>query len=261
MSTCKTRLKRKEMRLMNKTVLETVGLTKYFGNQVAVDDMSLSVKEGDIYGLLGPNGAGKTTTMKMILNMIEPSSGEILINGEDAQEAHGVLNRQVGTVIESPCFYKNLTGRVNLELVCTLYGLGKKRVDEVLELTEMQNAAEKKVKAYSQGMKQRLAIARAFLADPKVIILDEPTNGLDPSGIRSIRELIKRLAVESGKTIIISTHILSEVEQVCSRVGILNRGRLIQEYEIEDIRNLMCQEEITFEDFFIELTEEDKEYA
>lgn len=242
-------------------ILETVDLNKRFGDQVAVNKMNLKVYKGDIYGLLGPNGAGKTTTMKMILNMIEATSGQVKICGEKREDAADYLNRKIGTVIEAPCFYKSMSGRDNLELSAILYGIPKKRVDEVLQLTEMQEASKKKVKHYSQGMKQRLAIARAFLFDPDIIILDEPTNGLDPSGIRSIRELIKKLANESGKTIIISTHILSEVEQICNRVGILNNGTLIKEYSVSEIKSIITEKNTSFEDFFIELTEEVKKYA
>lgn len=242
-------------------LLQTNGLKKSFKGQVAVDRVNMSIEKGDIYGFLGPNGAGKTTTLKLMLGFLVPDDGDILINGTSVVNEKEQVLEKVGAIIETPKFYDGLTGRKNLEIIANLYGRqAMDRIDEVLRIVEMENAADKKVKEYSLGMKQRLGIARAFLNDPEIIILDEPTNGLDPYGMKSIRELIKGLAKKYNKTFIISTHLLNEVEQMCNKVGIIHNGMLIKEFTMSELA-LEKSDEMSFEDYFIGLTKEERRYA
>lgn len=219
-------------------VIEIKNLKKVYNNITTVDLKSLTVRKGEIYGFLGPNGAGKSTTMKMILSLLEPTSGEIDIFGNPIEKNTEYLNH-IGSMIEEPSYYPNLSGYENLLVFQKMIGFDKKNIWPTLELVGL---AEKKnrrklVKAYSLGMKQRLALAFALVKDPKILLLDEPTNGLDPAGIHEIRELIIRLAKEKGLTVFISSHILSEIEYIADRVGIINRGRLVYEGKIEKIKS------------------------
>ena len=219
-------------------VIEIKNLKKVYNNITTVDLKSLTVRKGEIYGFLGPNGAGKSTTMKMILSLLEPTSGEIDIFGNPVEKNTQYLNH-IGSMIEEQSYYPNLYGYENLMVFQKMIGFDKKNIWPTLELVGL---AEKKnrrklVKAYSLGMKQRLALAFALVKDPKILLLDEPTNGLDPAGIHEIRELIIRLAKEKGLTVFISSHILSEIEHIADRVGIINRGRLVYEGKIEKIKS------------------------
>lgn len=219
-------------------VIEIKNLKKVYNNITTVDLKSLTVRKGEIYGFLGPNGAGKSTTMKMILSLLEPTSGEIDIFENPIEKNTEYLNH-IGSMIEEPSYYPNLSGYENLLVFQKMIGFDKKNIWPTLELVGL---AEKKnrrklVKAYSLGMKQRLALAFALVKDPKILLLDEPTNGLDPAGIHEIRELIIRLAKEKGLTVFISSHILSEIEHIADRVGIINRGRLVYEGKIEKIKS------------------------
>ena len=217
-------------------VLSTRGLTKRFGTQIAVDDLSLEVRHGDIYGLLGLNGAGKTTTMRLALGLIRADAGEVRVFG--AADPRGRLRSmaRVGAMVEGPAFYGHLSGSENLRLLGSLSGpLTRARVDEILELVGLADAAKKKARNYSLGMKQRLGIGLALVSRPELVILDEPTNGLDPNGILEMRRLIRRLNREEGTTFIISSHLLFEIEQVCNRVAILERGRLVAEQSLDEL--------------------------
>lgn len=246
--------------MARESILKIEGLTKGFGQQKIIQGLNMTINKGDIYGLLGPNGAGKTTTLKLILDLIRPDGGRIQRFDEREEGPMDSLKR-IGAIIETPQFYEHLSGKQNLELFATLYGeKALHRVDEVLEIVEMNEAAHKKVKAYSLGMKQRLGIARAFLNDPDLIILDEPTNGLDPHGMKSIRELIVSLAERYDKSFIISTHLLSEVEQMCNRVGIVHQGKMIEEREMKDLLATQLKN-MSFENYFIQLTEGGLRYA
>ena len=195
----------------------------------------MHVKKGEIYGFLGSNGAGKTTIMKMITNLIKPTSGSIEIFGETlTHNSYDVLKR-MGTIIEYPIFYEKLTAKEILDLHCEYMGYyDKKEIDYVLDLVKLTNTGEKPVKDFSLGMKQRLGIARAIITKPELLILDEPINGLDPIGIKEIRELLKMLCKEYGITIIISSHILGEIEQIADTIGIIHNGRLIRELPIDN---------------------------
>ena len=207
---------------MDKLILETKNLTKTFGKQKAVDDISLKIKENSIYGLLGPNGAGKSTTLKMITGMIHKTSGEIFFEGH--KWSRDDLS-DIGALIEMPALYENLSARENLKVRTLLLGLPDSRIDEVLEIVSLKDTGKKKSGQFSLGMKQRIGIAIALLNNPKLLILDEPTNGLDPLGIQELRDLIRSFP-EKGITVILSSHILAEVEQTADHIGIINNGKL-----------------------------------
>ena len=208
-------------------VISCEGLTKRFGPVVAVNELDLAVSSGQVYGFLGPNGAGKTTTIRMLLGLIAPSAGRIHLLGRRLPAPQAVA--RTGSMIEEPAFYPWMTGRGNLEVLgATGGGCAPGEVARVLGLVGLSDVAARKVKAYSQGMRQRLGIAAAMLGRPPLLIIDEPTNGLDPAGIREIRDLLRGLAAE-GTTVFLSSHLLSEVEQVCDRVAVIVRGRLVEE--------------------------------
>ena len=209
-------------------ILQTKDLTKNFKGQVAVDHVSISVRTGSVYGLLGPNGAGKSTTLKMIVGLLYPTKGEILFCGK--KWCRACLD-DIGVLIESPALYGNLTARENLRVHTKLMRLPERRIDEVLEAVNLTNTGRKKASQFSLGMKQRLGIAIALLNHPKLLILDEPTNGLDPVGIQELRELVRSFP-ELGITVILSSHILSEVEQIADDIGIISDGKLIYEHAI-----------------------------
>ena len=208
-------------------VISCEGLTKRFGPAIAVNELDLAVSSGQVYGFLGPNGAGKTTTIRMLLGLIAPSAGQIHLLGRRLPDPRVVA--QIGSMIEEPAFYPWMTGRVNLEVLgATGGGCVPGEVARVLSLVGLGDVAARKVKTYSQGMRQRLGIAAAMLGRPSLLIIDEPTNGLDPAGIREIRGLLRGLAAE-GTTVFLSSHLLAEVEQVCDRVAVIVRGRLVEE--------------------------------
>ena len=223
---------------MISNVLQIKNLQKEFKDTQVVNLSSLSVQQGEIYGFLGPNGAGKTTTMKMILSLISRTAGEIEVFGQPIGTDKQYLN-QIGSMIEEPSYYPNLTGYENLLVFQKILGFEKKNIQETLKIVGLDQPKNKKklVKDYSLGMKQRLALAFALVKKPRLLILDEPTNGLDPAGIHEIRELIIKLAKEQGITVFISTHILSEVEHIADRVGIINHGQLVYEGEIRKIQS------------------------
>lgn len=206
-----------------KTVLQTNQLTKQYGRITAVNEMNLHIPEGSVFGLLGPNGSGKTTTLGMILGVTTPTSGAFTWFGQHPTAA---LRRNIGAILESPTFYPYLSGERNLKVVCRIKNVNENRIDECLEMVGLKERKNDAFKGYSLGMKQRLAIASSLLSDPKVMILDEPTNGLDPQGIADIRKLIMKIA-EQGKTIILASHLLDEVQKVCTDFAVLKQGKMI----------------------------------
>jgi ABC-type multidrug transport system ATPase subunit len=219
-------------------VIRTEGLSYSFGNQQVVKSLSLQVPAGSIYGFLGPNGAGKTTTIKMLLNLLKTDKGSIHIFEQELQTNRISILSQIGSLIEQPAIYHHLTGRENLLNRAMLLQVSEKRVDEMLNLVHLSNAAHKKAGQYSLGMKQRLGIALALLSDPKLLILDEPTNGLDPNGIIEVRELLMRLVKDHGKTVFISSHLLAEIERMATHVGIINNGELLFQGDVKDLENI-----------------------
>jgi len=204
--------------------ITATGLTKRYGAKAAVADATFTIEQGEIVGFLGPNGAGKTTTLRMLAGLVRPTEGSCTVLG---QPVPGATLREVGTMIEEPSFYPYMTGRSNLRHAALLHGdVPPSRVDEVLEFVSLQDAADKKVRAYSQGMRQRLALARALLWRPKVMLLDEPTNGLDPTGIAEVRESLRSVASE-GVTVLVSSHILAEIEKLVDRILAIDAGRIV----------------------------------
>ncbi len=212
---------------MDKIIL-TIGLCKQYSNALRVKDLDLSVPVGSVYGFLGPNGAGKTTTLKMILGLAKPTSGTICVFGKEMNEKNRLeILRDVGSLVESPSYYAHLTGEENLRIVQTLRDVPVKDIDRVLRIVRLENQKSKKVGQYSLGMKQRLGLAFALLGNPKLLILDEPTNGLDPAGIQEMRELICSLPHQYGMTVVVSSHLLSEIDQIATNVGIISKGELV----------------------------------
>jgi ABC-2 type transport system ATP-binding protein len=207
--------------------IELHGLTKQFGSFTAVDDLSVGIDRGGVVGLLGPNGAGKSTTIRMLLGLIAPTSGSGTVLGHDVTRPSAYM-RRVGALVEAPVIYPKLSGRDNLRTLAVLAGVGNERIDEVLDMVDLTGRDGDRAGDYSLGMKQRLAIAAALLKDPEVVILDEPTNGLDPAGIVEIRELLIRLG-QIGKTVIVSSHLLAEIQTACDRLIIIKRGSLVFE--------------------------------
>ncbi len=218
-------------------LLQTNHLTKIIGGKELVSDVNIHLRKGEIYGFLGPNGAGKTSVMKMLTNLWKPTEGAIELFGETLQKDSYEVLKRMGSIIEFPVFYERMSGRENLQLHCEYMGYYEKGcVEKALELLSLSDAANKPVKKYSLGMKQRLGIARAVLSRPELLILDEPANGLDPSGMKQIRELFKMLCKEYGITLMISTHILSEIESIADTVGVISRGKLLEEISMKEIR-------------------------
>ncbi|MEH7017206.1 ABC transporter ATP-binding protein [Bacillus sp. JJ63] len=218
-------------------IIKTTNLTKIYGNQRSVDNLNINVNQGEIYGFIGRNGAGKTTTIRMLLGLIKPTSGKIEIFGEDFFKNQKEILRRIGSIVEVPGFYENLTAKENLLINAKIIGVHKKNaIEEALEIVGLQNETKKLVGKYSLGMKQRLGIARALLHYPELLILDEPTNGLDPIGIKEMRKLIKSLAQERNITILISSHILAEVEQLVDHMGIIHEGKLLEEVALDTLR-------------------------
>lgn len=224
---------------MNSTenVIEISGLTKQFKDVLAVDKLEFNVLKGDVFGFLGPNGAGKSTTIRMLLSLIFPTSGSIRIFGKPLLENRREILSNVGAIVEKPDFYKYLSAQKNLEILAKISGkkVSKKRIMELLELVGLKDRAQSKVKTYSHGMKQRLGIAQALLHDPELIVLDEPTTGLDPQGMKEIRDLIMRLSKDESKTIFLSSHILSEIELVANRMLIINKGGKVVEGQVKNL--------------------------
>lgn len=215
---------------MKKVVLKTYNITKKYGEQLAVDNVNMTIKKGDIYGFIGQNGAGKTTLIRLITGLIHKSGGEIELLGANEENELNKARTMVGSLIETPSFYTNMTARENLEVSRLVRNIpGKKCIDEVLELVGLKDVEKKKVKNFSLGMRQRLGIANALMGNPKLLILDEPINGLDPMGIVEIRELLKKINKEKDMTILISSHILSELSELATTYGIISNGKLIEE--------------------------------
>lgn len=215
---------------MKKVVLKTYNITKKYGEQLAVDNVNMTIKKGDIYGFIGQNGAGKTTLIRLITGLIHKSGGEIELLGANEENELNKARAMVGSLIESPSLYTNMTARENLEVSRLVRNIpGKKCIDEVLELVGLKDVEKKKVKNFSLGMRQRLGIANALMGNPKLLILDEPINGLDPMGIVEIRELLKKINKEKDMTILISSHILSELSELATTYGIISNGKLIEE--------------------------------
>jgi ABC-type multidrug transport system ATPase subunit len=216
--------------------IETLGLTRRFGRRLAVDAVSMTVPDQAVYGFLGRNGAGKTTTLKMVLGLIRPSDGVARIQGVDVARHRIVAARKVGALLEAHGFYVNLTGRENLALTATLLGVAASETDRVLEVVEMRADGLRRVSDYSLGMRQRLGLARAMLGAPPVLVLDEPTNGLDPDGIADMRRFLKSLPARTGATVLLSSHLLGEIEQTASHIGVVNEGRLVLEGELSRLK-------------------------
>jgi ABC-type multidrug transport system ATPase subunit len=226
---------------MNRTaaaLVEVVGLTKRYGDTLAVDGVDLTVLPGEVYGFLGPNGAGKTTTLRILTGLIAPTSGTVRILG--GSPGQGRVLARTGSMIESPAFYPYLSGLDNLRLLAEYAGVPRPRIQQVLRLVDLADRARDRFSTYSLGMKQRLGVAAALLKDPELVILDEPTNGLDPAGMRDMRRLIRELGSE-GRTVLLSSHLLGEVQQICDRVGIISEGRMVAEHDVEELRG---QEEL-----------------
>ncbi|MDZ5471741.1 ABC transporter ATP-binding protein [Bacillus sp. 31A1R] len=221
---------------MSEMIIQTKQLTKKFGNRDVVENVNLAIKKGEIYGFLGPNGAGKTTTIRMLLGLARPTKGSIHIFGKDMKKERLAVLRRVGSLVEYPSYYGHLTAYENLEAVRRLIDVPKSRIDEVLSIVRLSKEANRPVKGFSLGMKQRLGIATALLGKPDLLILDEPTNGLDPSGILEVRELIKSMPSEHGITILVSSHLLSEIDQMATQVGIISKGKMIFQDSIETLR-------------------------
>lgn len=218
-------------------IIKTTNLTKIYGKQKSVDNLNITVNQGEIYGFIGRNGAGKTTTIRMLLGLIKPTSGKIEIFGEDFSNNQKEILRRIGSIVEVPGFYENLTAKENLLINAKIIGVHKKNaIEEVLEIVGLEHETKKLVGKYSLGMKQRLGIARTLLHYPELLILDEPTNGLDPIGIKEMRKLIKSLAQERNITILISSHILAEVEQLVDHMGIIHEGKLLEETSLDALR-------------------------
>lgn len=243
---------------MNSTdpLIQTNQLTKHFGAKLAVDSVSFQVQGGEIYGFLGPNGAGKTTTIKMIVGLLKPTSGAVHVNGYDAQLQPLQAKSVTGYVPDEPNLYAKLSGRELLRFVGSLYKLDRAqadhRIDELLRLFDLTQAADDTIDSYSHGMQQKTSLAAALMHDPKVLILDEPTVGLDPKSARLIKDILKQMA-ERGAAVFLSTHILEIAEKMCDRIGIINQGRLIASGTMDDLRR-MSKGETSLEDIFLNLT-------
>lgn len=229
-------------------VLELKNVTKIMGNRKIVDNVSFEINSGEIFGFLGPNGAGKTTTIKMITGLLKIDEGDILISNNDVKKNFEKALSQVGGIIENPEMYGYLTGRTNLEIYGRMHGnISKERINEVIKLVKLENRINDKVKKYSLGMRQRLGVAQALLHNPKLLILDEPTNGLDPMGIKELRDTLRHLAEKEGLAVLVSSHLLSEMELMCDRVGIIDNGKIIDIKTLKDIKKQNIQSLITYE--------------
>jgi ABC-type multidrug transport system ATPase subunit len=218
---------------MDELVVTTQGLTKRYGDRLAVDGVSMTVRRGEVYGFLGPNGAGKTTTLRMALGLVRPTAGSVRILGEAAGSP--LVTARVGALIEGPGFYPSLSGRDNLRVLARYRGLPEAAADDALARVELADRGSDRFRSYSLGMKQRLGVAAALMGSPELIVLDEPTNGLDPAGMVEMRALIVDLA-RGGQTVVLSSHLLAEVQDICDRVGVIHRGRLLSESTVAELR-------------------------
>ncbi|RZL49458.1 MAG: ATP-binding cassette domain-containing protein [Pedobacter sp.] len=223
---------------MSNFAIETVGLNYNFGTQTVVKDLSLQVPKGSIYGFLGPNGAGKTTTIKILLNLLQSPADQVFIFGKEINSHRIASLKRMGALVEQPAIYAHLTGKENLINRCILLGIKKAKCAEMLSLVGLTDAADKKAGKYSLGMKQRLGIALALISDPELLLLDEPTNGLDPNGIIEIRNLMIDLTAKHGKTILVSSHLLAEIERTATHVGIINKGAMLFQGTINELHDL-----------------------
>lgn len=241
-------------------IITTEQLTKKYKNFTSVSDVSLHIRKSSIYGFLGPNGAGKSTTMKMLLGLTAPTKGSFIIDGKHFPDNRLVILKEIGSFIEAPSFYANLTGRENLDIIRRILGLPKNTVEDALELVGLTKFGDRLAKKYSLGMKQRLGLAGALLGRPPILILDEPTNGLDPSGIHEIRNLVKSLPTLYDCTVLISSHMLSEIELIADDIGVLNHGRLLFEGSLDDLQRCALQAGFSadnLEDMFLSLIDKD----
>ncbi|HET9111053.1 MAG TPA: ABC transporter ATP-binding protein [Ktedonobacterales bacterium] len=247
MATETTTQTRAAQRVSAPVALRVRGLTKRYGERLAVDHLDLEIRQGEVFGFLGPNGAGKTTTIRMVLGLIRPTDGSVEILGEDLVANKAAVLPRVGALVEQPALYLYLSGRDNLRAVAnTLGGVPESRIDEVLELVGLKGRDGDRVRTYSLGMKQRLGVGMALLHDPELLILDEPANGLDPAGIVEMRDLLRQLAAQ-GKTVFISSHVLTEVRQICDRVAILSKGKLVTVADIDSLIGSHGAFRVTFE--------------
>ena len=241
-------------------MITTEHLTKKYKNFISVNHVSLHIRKGSIYGFLGPNGAGKSTTMKMLLGLTAPTEGSFSIDGKHFPEDRMDILKEIGSFIEAPSFYANLTGRENLDVIRRILRLPKESVEDALELVGLTEFGDRLAKKYSLGMKQRIGLAGALLGKPPILILDEPTNGLDPSGIHEIRELVKSLPSLYDCTILISSHMLSEIELMADDIGILNHGRLLFEGSLDELRQTAVKTGFAannLEDVFLSMVDQD----
>lgn len=234
------------MECINVNVIETRNMSKNFGSFKAVHNLNMQIPEGVICGFLGPNGSGKTTTIRMLLGLSKPTNGEVTIFDMPLYNNKQKILNQVGALVDSPSFYEHLTGYENLKIMHYIHNNHANEIENVLSIVELEHAAQKKVKDYSLGMKQRLGIAIALMNNPQLIILDEPTNGLDPSGIKKIRELLIKLVKENGISIIVSSHNLFEIEQMCSYVCLLNKGNLLYQGDMDNLLKKYKRDNVYF---------------
>ncbi len=234
-------------------IIKTQNLTKVYGSQTCVDSLNLCIHENRIYGFLGPNGAGKSTTLKMLLGLVTPTNGKIQIFDRPMTSKNRLaILKQTGSLIESPSYYGHLTARENLKIYTTLLNLPDKNIDKVLEIVRLDKQQKKKTSQFSLGMKQRLGLASALLSFPKLLILDEPTNGLDPAGIQEMRELIKSLPKQYDMTVVVSSHLLSEIDQMAEDIGIIANGKMMYQGELDKLHKTDPTK--TLEEIFLDLT-------
>jgi ABC-2 type transport system ATP-binding protein len=220
---------------MTEPTLVAENLTKVIGSRTIVDSVSFAIQPGEVFGFLGPNGAGKTTTIRMLVGLIKPTSGRVTVCGFDVRRQFEQAMRNVGCIVENPDLYRFMTGRENLEHFARMLGVDKKEIERVAELVMLAHRLDQRVGTYSLGMRQRLGIAQAMLGRPQLLILDEPANGLDPAGIREIRELLRALARDNGMSVFVSSHLLGEVELICDRVAIIHKGQLLREGPVAEL--------------------------
>jgi ABC-type multidrug transport system ATPase subunit len=235
-------------------IIETQGLTHRFAGEIAVNDVNLHVPEGSIYGFLGPNGAGKTTTLRLILGLLRKQSGQILISGKSLESNRVEILRNIGSLIESPSLYSHLTASENLRVWLKIYGCPATRIADVLQLVGLSNVGNKKASQFSLGMKQRLAIAVALLHSPSILILDEPTNGLDPNGIIEMRAMLRSLNQQQGITIVVSSHLLAEIEKLVTDVAVINKGKLLFQGPLTGLMDMQQAASVLLETNRIEKT-------
>ena len=228
--------------------LVAASLTKVIGARTIVDNVSFELRPGEVFGFLGPNGAGKTTTIRMLVGLIRPTSGRVTICGYDVRRDFEAAMRCVGCIVENPDLYRFMTGRENLEHFARMLGVPGAEIERVAELVSLEHRLDQRVGTYSLGMRQRLGVAQALLGSPRLLILDEPANGLDPAGIREIRTLLRRLAAERGMAVFVSSHLLGEVELMCDRVAIIHKGRILKEGDVRELISSRREMELRVDD-------------